>query len=313
MSRRPAARGFTLIELLVVIAIIAILIALLLPAVQQAREAARRSQCRNNLRQLALGLHNYHETHRTFPFGWNTHGTGWHAMILPMIDQAPLYSQLRFEENGPGNWGSGGGNELIVGTLIPTFRCATMPQPEHVEIDFGIPNRVPASYRGNAGSEASSDDDSTIIPPWTKSLENLDQNGLFYACSSVRIRDITDGTSNTLLLTEAMTDVNFTKDDQSMDVWYIGSPQIDMCRCDGGNGGTEFSEFVSTAVSPINLRRRDPAAHGNLMELSVGSYHTGGAQVGFCDGSVRFLSESIDQALYEALSTRNGGEVTRGL
>ena len=218
-----------------------------------------------------------------------------------------------FVENGVGNWGSGGANELIVSTLMPVFRCPSMPIPERVALSSGIPQRVTASYRGNAGNESSADDDSGILPPWTKSLENMQQNGIFSACSSTKFRDITDGTSNTLLLTEAATDPDFNKDGQSMDVWYVGSPQIDMCRCDGGNGGTEFSEFVSTAVVGINARFRDPTLHGRLMELATGSYHVGGAQFALCDGSVRFLSETIDQQVYESLSTRAGGEVVGGL
>ena len=302
-------RGFTLIELLVVIAIIAILIALLLPAVQQAREAARRTQCKNNMKQIVLAMHNYHETHSTLPFGWNTHGTGWHSMILPYIDQATMYNGLSFRESGPGNWGSGGVNEVIVSNLIAAFRCPTMPIAEHVASNSGIPSRVPASYRGNAGNESSSDDNSTILPPWTKSLEDLNQNGIFYACSRVKFRDILDGTSNTLMITEASTDPNFVKDGQGMDVWYMGSPQIDRCRCDGGTGGTEFSEFVSSAVAQINARFVAPTTHGRLMELAIGSYHVGGVQVGLCDGSVRFLSENLDQGVHEALSTRSDGEI----
>ncbi|MCA9043929.1 MAG: DUF1559 domain-containing protein, partial [Planctomycetaceae bacterium] len=108
---RPRRRGFTLIELLVVIAIIAVLIALLLPAVQQAREAARRAACKNNMRQLGLGLHNYHDSHGVFPSGWigattgvgpdveGMNGFGWGTMILPYVDQAPLYSQLNFSQS----------------------------------------------------------------------------------------------------------------------------------------------------------------------------------------------------------------------
>lgn len=308
-SLRKRSPGFTLIELLVVIAVIAILIALLLPAVQQAREAARRTSCRNNLKQIALALHNYHDRARTFPFGWDTHGTGWSAMILPEIEQSTIYRTLIFRESGPGNWAANGSpNERACGTLIPAFRCPSMPQAEHID-NFGIPNRVPVSYRGNAGSQASSDDTSTIVIPGTKSLEMMRQDGIFYACSSVRMRDIIDGTSSTFLVAESLTEPGFIKDGNAMDYWMIGSPQIDPCRCDGGTGGTEFSEFVGTTIARMNLRRLDPAAPGRLMELAFGSWHAGGALVSFCDGSVRFVAENIDASVYRALGSRNGGEV----
>lgn len=302
-------RGFTLIELLVVIAIIAILIALLLPAVQQAREAARRSSCRNNIKQLSLALHNYHDTFRCFPFGWDTRGATWSTMILPQIEQANIYKTLIFQERGPGNWNSNGSpNEKAAGTYIAVFRCPSLPIAEHVN-NNGIPERVPASYRGNAGSESSSDDRSTITIPGTKGLEHLDQDGIFYACSSTRIAEILDGTSNTLLLGESSTDPGFVKDGQGMDHWYIGSPQTDPCACTGGRGGTEFSEFVGTTIAGLNLRTIDPTVHGRIMELSFGSYHEGGAFFGLCDGSVRFISENTDQTLYRGLGSRDGKEV----
>ncbi|WP_166819783.1 DUF1559 domain-containing protein [Thalassoroseus pseudoceratinae] len=300
--------GFTLIELLVVIAIIAILIALLLPAVQQARESARRTQCRNNLKNLGLGLHNYHDRVQKFPFGWDQRGSGWTTMMLPDIEQSNLYETLVFQESGLGNWGTDGGpNEAAAGTLIPTFRCPTMPIVEHID-NNGIPGRVPVSYRGNAGSLASSDDTSTIVSG-SISLENLGQNGIFYACSATRIADIKDGTSNTFLLGESMTDPEFVKDGQAMDYWAIGSPQTDPCRCDGGTGGTEFTEYAGTTYFGMNLRTKDPAADGKHMEISFGSYHAGGAFFLLCDGSVRFVAESIDLAAYQALSTRKGREV----
>jgi prepilin-type N-terminal cleavage/methylation domain-containing protein len=302
-------RGFTLIELLVVIAIIAILIALLVPAVQQAREAARRTQCRDHLKQLVLALHNYHEQARMFPFGWDTRGTSWGAMILPQIDQAPLYSTLIFQESGPGNWAANGSpNEAAGGTFVAVFRCPSMAVPEHLDNE-GIPGRVPAAYRGNAGSAASSDDASTIVIPGTASLEERDQDGVFYACSSVRFSDIRDGPSTTFLLGESATDPEFVKDGNAMDHWSMGSPQVDPCRCDGGTGGTEFSEFVGTTIVTMNARTRDPATHGRLMELSFGSYHEGGAHFGLGDGAVRFVSENIDMRVYRALSTRRGSEL----
>ena len=184
-----------------------------------------------------------------------------------------------------------------------------MPITEHVNSNSGIPGRVPISYRGNAGSESSSDDTSTIVIAGTKSLEMLDQDGIFYACSSVKFRDIIDGTSTTLLVAESMTDPQFVKDRQGMDYWAIGSPQADPCRCTGSNNGTEFSELVGSTIVGINLRTQDPAAHGRLMELSFGSYHTGGAQIALCDGSSRFVSENMDQSIWAALGSRDGGEV----
>ena len=92
-----------------------------------------------------------------------------------------------------------------------------------------------------------------------------------------------------------------------MDYWAIGSPQADPCRCDGGTGGTEFSEAVGSFYMPMNLQIRDPSAHGRLMELAFGSYHVGGAQFAMADGSVHFLSESIDMAVYRNLGARNDG------
>ncbi len=171
---RQARFGFTLIELLVVIAIIAMLIALLLPAIQQAREAARRSQCQNNMKQLGLAVHNYMAAHSAAPFGWDRHGTAWSAMLLPYLDQQPLYDTLNFTESGPGNWDSGSANTKATETIISVFRCPSLPIKDQFDYN-GITNRVAASYRGNSGTESTSDDTSTIPIPGTKSLENTDQ------------------------------------------------------------------------------------------------------------------------------------------
>ncbi len=303
MKQRPA---FTLVELLVVIAIIGILVGLLLPAVQAAREAARRMSCSNNVKQMALSLHNYESTHKKFPFGWNTHGTLWTAMLLPYIEQGNVYNTLEFAENR--NWATDNTpNEAAGGVLISTFRCPTMPVEEHKD-NSGIPGRVPISYRAAGGSEVTSDDISSVLPG-TLSFEQQGLNGLFWACSSNGFGDIPDGTSNTIAIGETATDVEFVKDSQQTDVWAYGSPDADPCDCQGGNGGTEFSEAAGSFYMPMNLRTRDPAASGRLMELSFGSYHTGGATFGLADGSVQFLSDNIDLFTYQNLGARNDGNV----
>jgi prepilin-type N-terminal cleavage/methylation domain-containing protein len=307
MSRRR--RGFTLIELLVVIAIIGILVALLLPAVQQAREAARRTQCRDNLHNIGIALHNYTDRFKHFPYGWDTRGMTWSGHILPDLDQGPLFNTLIFQETGAGNWDDPASpNHAACATLLKIYFCPSMPIGEYADAN-GIRSRAAVSYRGNAGSKASSDDTSTIVLPGTKSLEELNQDGIFFACSSIAFSDINDGQTSTILVGESMTDPGFTKDNQSMDYWHTGNPQADPCLCDGGTGGTEFSENVGTTLPRMNARTNDPALNGVLMELSFGSYHEGGAFFLMCDGSVDFLSESVDAATYLGLGSRNGNEV----
>lgn len=310
-NRSGPRHGFTLVELLVVIAVIGILVGLMLPAVQSVRETARRLSCSNNLKQLGLSLQLYHDSHLKFPYGWDTRGMTWSGHILPQLEQNPLYDSLQFHETGAGNWAyNGGPNETAAGTVIGSLRCPSMNLPMHLS-NHGIPERVPVSYRGNAGSLASSDDASTIVPG-TRSLEHLQQNGIFYGCSRVRLGDVRDGTSQTFMIGESFTDPFFYKDGQAMDYWAIGSPSIDPCRCDGGTGGTEFSEVVGTTFAPLNARRTAPQLTGRQLELAFGGYHPQGAYLVFCDGAVHFLNDSIDDAIYRSLSSRNGNESIPG-
>ena len=303
-------RAFTLVELLVVIAIIGILVALLLPAVQAAREAARRMSCSNNLKNLGIAMHNYHDTLGSFPFGFSDLEALWTAPILPYIEQKPLYDTLIFQETGVGNWDSGSANTVACGALVQTFRCPSMAVPQFLA-NQGIPNRVPVSYRGCAGSDVWSDDISTIppgSPVGARALEEINLNGMFWGNSGVRMGEVLDGTSNTILIGESYTDPSYVKDGQAMDYWQFGSPQTGGW-VSGGIGGTEYSEALGSTGPKINSRR-DPTLSGEVMEISFGSYHPGGAMFVFADGSVRFLSQTVDINAYRALGSRLGGEAT---
>lgn len=296
--------GFTLTELLVVIAIIGILVALLLPAVQAAREAARAMSCKNNLKQLGLAMHNYHDTYAVFSFGWSDRGQGWSAAILPQIEQQAIFDSLEWAEGN--NWEDvGTPNQRACETVISVFRCPSMAVTEH-KAATGIARRVPASYRGVASSTATSDDESTSYNG--RSMEDLDLEGIFFGCSKVTFGYITDGSSNTLLFGESYFDEVFFQDNNEMDFWYIGSPQIDPWNCAGTNIATDFSEFVGSTGVPFNARKIATTS-GYVKELSFASYHPGGSHFTMADGSVRFISYTINFPAYQALGSRNGGEV----
>jgi prepilin-type N-terminal cleavage/methylation domain-containing protein len=324
--RSVLRRGFTLIELLVVIAIIAILIALLLPAVQQAREAARRTTCRNNLKQLGIAIHNYHDSHRVFPYAWGSVQETWSALILPYIDQAPLYNTLVWQPYPNNTWAAMTSadptwpNKVACGVPMPVLRCPSLPLPP-ADNNQGIPDRRQASYRVCSGSLIASDDNSTRpapfnVAPYT-SLEfsparDPGVNGIMVGAGSTSMKDITDGTTNTIMVGESYTDT-YTKDGQEMDYWNFFIPQIwdtgtNRCWSAGNGSGTEHSEAAGSTLVKLNARL-DPTIHGVLMEVSFGSYHIGGAHFTLGDGSVKFLSENIDLNLYRGLGSRNGNEV----
>ncbi|VAX37136.1 hypothetical protein MNBD_PLANCTO02-236, partial [hydrothermal vent metagenome] len=207
-------KGFTLIELLVVIAIIAILIALLLPAVQQAREAARRSACKNNLKQIGLALHNYHETHSVFPPGFIgvpgagdatfTH-VGWGTFLLPFIDQAPLYKNIStrmFGASAPGGgstWVNDATTVALAKTVLPAYICPSDPMG-------GINTSIPGNYgKSNYVAIPGSDWSGSGGFEFALSGASATSIGAFFGNSSKRFRDFKDGTSNVFLVSEATT------------------------------------------------------------------------------------------------------------
>jgi prepilin-type N-terminal cleavage/methylation domain-containing protein len=298
-------KGFTLIELLVVIAIIAVLIALLLPAVQQAREAARRTQCKNNLKQMGLALHNYHDTYLAFPPGsialpQNTINTsmGWGIAILPYIDQAPLYNTYNSNLLN-----SDVANQPVLKQRLAAQNCPSDPQAGTALAPGSGPVTVAialSSYRANGGisTDTSNFWDGQYGSPPNGSLV-LTNRGLLHCVDTSfgceKAASVTDGMSNTLVVGEWSTSNNFNR---------------------GSYWAYSYASYaisgVGTTCSPANFGPPDYTKVGNGNNCSKrawGSFHTGGAQFLAADGAVKFVSTNINLPTLAALSTIAGGEV----
>lgn len=287
---RSSRRAFTLIELLVVIAIIAILVSLLLPAVQQAREAARRTQCSNNLKQIGLAIHNYHDANGRFPLSSiePTLGrSGVFASILPFMDQANVYQRYDFNL---GN--SDPANLAAVSQRIQAYLCPSAPFRRPVPISGCDANdRAPGTYAVCTGSG----------DPYGTISSGSPNNGAIInsGSGSTAMRDLTDGASNTLLAGESAW--NFP------DYMFTSGP----CNGQVRWGFTYWSSpypFATafTTQGPFNPKKRD----GDSNRLAnFRSEHIGVVNMLLCDGSVRYISEYIDHTLLDGLATRSGGEV----
>lgn len=288
---RPVRRrGFTLIELLVVIAIIAVLVSILLPAVQQAREAARTAQCRNNAKQISIGLHNYHEAHGSFPpamFGSSPSlGATAYILLLPYVDQTALYNRYNFDA-----YYGDAANNLVTKNRVGTFVCPSMVVPREVpHVGCAEIGGAASSYLFNEGTASYQNPSLGMFPM-----------GSYAGNNPVRIGDVKDGTSGTIAFGE--TSYNFKNY-----VWgtctgspaTTGTPKWGYARWGlGYPGGT---------LGNSSRRINDFTLSGTPTGYS--SMHTGGAVFSMADGSVHFLSENIDATLLNSLSTRAGGEIT---
>jgi len=299
-------RGFTLIELLVVIAIIAVLIALLLPAVQAAREAARRSQCLNNLKQIGLGLHNYHDAVGAFPPGYlslpgpdgdNTGpGWGWAAMVLPQLEQTSLSNAINFSlpiESAA--------NQTARLTKINTFVCPSDAsfQPQFTVVDDSTSN---LTLGAPICDVASSDYVGCFGKGDVSDIPGRDSGeGLFCRNRSIRLAEITDGTSQTLAAGEKSQ--NLARATWTGAVSHAAVPITDL-QAENGLSPEGGGALVLSHSGELDGPNSQPAHADQFW-----GRHPGGANFAFADGSVRFIKAKRPLAIFQALATRQGNEV----
>jgi prepilin-type N-terminal cleavage/methylation domain-containing protein/prepilin-type processing-associated H-X9-DG protein len=345
--KRRVARGFTLIELLVVIAIIAVLIALLLPAVQAAREAARRASCVNNLKQMGIGLHNYHDVVGTFPTGHL--GTGWNdwgalVMLLPYIEQGALYNTINFSNTGSA---ANPGNALNVTAQTASINVYQCPSDTDRLTGTGSVAGVAklwghTNYCGNAGNAPHSFYDNS---------GHKAANGVMFGVAAgkpVGIRDVTDGTSTTCAWSEKVKGIG-SGGNNSYDSMTPSSSVFALSVTTSGNGSpanpyldavpndyyarckalNPLSAALATGaiaqgtywwdghpetglynhVMPPNGISCNDSNVNDAAAATASSRHSGGVNVCMCDGSVKFIKQSISTTSWWAIATRAGSEV----
>lgn len=298
MSQTCRRRGITLLELLVVIAIVGTLIALLLPAVQMAREAARRTACRSNLKQVGLAFHEYHESQGSFPLNYGhgfydgtNRGASWMQMILPYVGRGNLYLRIRFgfPVDDPTNRG-------IAETVIPAFRCPTDNSQGRMSgrSNVGGPLAV-NSYKACSGSNwnwgrfspiVSSSGRNAGAPDGLERCNGIMCRGGDLQPTTTRVSDITDGLSTTFVVGEAVPEWS------SHTWWYW------------------FNGTIAPCAMPLNYKMEPETSAADWEDHNgFKSRHSGGAYFVLADGSVRFVSETIDLKLYRALATIQADEV----
>lgn len=322
LSRRNS--GFTLIELLVVIAIIAVLIALLLPAVQQAREAARRSQCKNNLKQIGLAIHNYHDTVNAFPPGSINSGSLWSNpqwpylldFILPYIDEAPRYNILakNWSRVAPWNPGAEADWEAELQTPIKAFLCPSDGMGGALK-DAGNAIPLPASNYLGIFSHVNLSDQFAI--DYRSPGANMSKRAAFGINSGTRIRDVIDGLSNTILVAEYLTGVTpvdwrgyyHTEQPGAQFLHASSTPNSSVPDLLYGAAGYPSGCATGFNLPAMNLPCQATTNHAQLGYAVSRSRHTGGVHVLLGDGAVRFVSENINLVTWQNLSWISDGNV----
>lgn len=296
---RPARRAFTLVEVLVVVGIVAALVGLLLPAVQGVREASRRTACMNNLRQVATGLHLFHDANRGLPTGYASGhdaagndtgpGWGWAAHLLPHVDEAALFSRIDLKSPV-----ESAGASAVRATTVATFLCPT---------DGVTPAAFPVGPRDRSGTLTTTTCEvapANYVASFGVGEPGIDGDGLFFRGSHVRFTEITDGLGRTLMVGER----SFRHAESTWVGAVTGANQASMPGCPLGVQVNNASNFV---LGHTGESYAGPAGPTEINNFS--SPHVGGCVFAFGDGHTAFLGAGIDYATYKALSTRAEGDV----
>jgi prepilin-type N-terminal cleavage/methylation domain-containing protein/prepilin-type processing-associated H-X9-DG protein len=305
---RSQRHGFTLVELLVVIAIIGILVALLLPAVQAAREAARRMSCSNNLKQIGLGLHNYHDTYQTFPiaFEWvsqpdgSSFLRGWAMRTLPYLEQSNILNQWNINLGHPQT-----PNRQLAATRLPVFVCPSTPVREVAE--FPVANWMSGFSEGPTVSVGRCDYYSATETTDLAGNYSDIWDGILLYQQALGMRDVTDGTSNTILVGEmAGFPVVYNRNHRPDPTL---TPNLQNGHWAAGNR-LQIAPFDAQGLTWGGGNQMVNAT--NRWGANLFSFHPGGVQVALCDGSVRFFAETVDAVMVQRLVGKNDGEVVSG-
>jgi len=324
-------RAFTLIELLVVIAIIAILIALLVPAVQKVREAAARTQCINNLKNIGLALHGFHDVSKRLPPGcstdqkpWGTgggHGSSWKVFILPYIEQGSLYSKWQF--TGGSGWENVNNTNLVDQYTIPVYRCPSTTLPEFYQNNVaqnGTSRQMFSCYTGIAGSFNLGFNDPTIAGTTCCDANSgsVSASGVLFPNSSVKLVEISDGTSNTIMVGEQSAHLkdalgqnipgpNGAITSQGPHGWIMGTSNGDSPP--NGQNRAMNTTTVRYSINQIGLSLNSGGTTGNAgSNVPLSSNHTGGANMLFADGTVRYWPNSTLALTLAYACTRNDNQ-----